>query len=130
MLAKYFLAWFGMMALAILNGGLRNKLYAPLTGELAAHQLSTVLLVAIFAGYFWLLTSLWPIASSGQAWRTGLMWLVMTLLFEIGLGHWGLGYAWSRVLQDYNLMAGRVWVLVPLWTLVGPPLFFWLRKEH
>ena len=130
MFAKYFLAWFGMMALAILNGGLRDKLYEPLIGELVAHQLSTVLLVVVFAGYFWLLTSYWPISSSGQAWSIGLMWLVMTLLFEIGLGRWGLGYAWSRVLHDYDLMAGRVWVLVPLWTLIGPALFFHLRQER
>jgi hypothetical protein len=130
MMPKYCLAWFGMMALAILNGGLRDKLYAPIVGKLVAHQISTVLLVVVFAGFFWLLTSLWGITSSRQAWSIGVMWLVMTLMFEIGLGRWGLGYTWSRVLQDYNITEGRVWVLVPIWTLVGPALFFRLRQEH
>lgn len=130
MLLRYGLAWFGMMLLAILNGGLRDTLYAPVIGELAAHQLSTALLVIVFAGYFWLASAFWRIATARQAWTIGLMWLVMTLLFEIGLGRWVLGHAWSRVLHDYDLMAGRVWVLVPLWTLVGPRLCFHLRKER
>ena len=130
MLLRYALAWFGMMVLAIVNGGLRAKLYAPHTGELAAHQLSTMILLALFAGYFWLLTTYWPIASSRQAWMIGLMWLVMTLLFEIGLGRWVLGHPWNRVLREYNLLAGRVWLLVPLWTLVGPRMFFRCRQER
>jgi hypothetical protein len=128
MLFRYFLPWFGMMFLAIINGGLRDKLYAPFLGELLAHQLSTLLLVVVFAGYFWLLTTFWRIASSRQAWSIGLMWLVMTLMFEIGLGRWGLGYTWSRVVHDVDIMVGRVWVLIPLWVLVGPLLFFRIRK--
>ena len=33
---RYFLAWFGMMVLAVLYGGARNVLYGPHTGEAAA----------------------------------------------------------------------------------------------
>ena len=50
MVLKYFLAWFGMMVLAILNGGLRDLAYKPHVGALPAHQLSTVILIVLLAG--------------------------------------------------------------------------------
>lgn len=129
MLRRYCLAWVGMMLLAILNGGLRDGLYAGRVGELAAHQISTGLLLVVFAGYFWGLTSAWPIESAGMAWRIGLMWLLMTLAFETGMVRLVGGHPWERLLHEYDLLAGRVWLLVPLWTLVGPYLFYRLRRS-
>ena len=129
MLLKYFLAWFGMMILAILNGGLRDVLYKPRVGDLVAHQISTVILLVLITAYFRILSSIWPIESSKRAWIIGFMWLCMTLVFEIGLGRVLLGYPWSRVLHDYNILAGRVWVLIPFWTLIGPYMFFRLEKN-
>jgi hypothetical protein len=37
MIFKYFFAWFGMMVLAIINGGLRDFAYKAYFGDLAAH---------------------------------------------------------------------------------------------
>ena len=37
----YTVAWLGLMLLAILNGILRERAYAPLMSELTAHQLSS-----------------------------------------------------------------------------------------
>jgi hypothetical protein len=52
MVLKYFFAWFGMMVLAIINGGLRDFVYKSHVGDLSAHQISTVMLIVLFAGYF------------------------------------------------------------------------------
>jgi hypothetical protein len=30
------------------------------------------------------------------------------------------GLSWTTMLADYDLTAGRIWLLVPLWTLVLP----------
>jgi len=128
MLLRYFVAWFGMMIIAILNGAIRDGLYKSRVGDLAAHQISTVILLCILAGYFWLLTSIWHIASSLQAWAIGLMWLVMTLAFEVGMGRLILKKPWGELRHDYNIFAGRVWVLIPLWTLIGPYVCFRLKQ--
>lgn len=125
---RYFLAWFGMMILAIGNGGLRDSFYRPHVGDLAAHQISTAVLIVLFAVYFRLLASIWPIRSAGQAWAIGLMWMAMTFAFEFVLGHYILGHPWSRVLQEYDILAGKVWGLIPLWTLVGPYVFYRLGR--
>lgn len=87
------------------------------------------MLLILFAAYFRLLASIWPIRSSGQAWAIGLMWIAMTLAFEFVLGHYILGHPWSRVLGDYDILSGKVWVLIPIWTLIGPYVFYRIRRR-
>ncbi len=123
MILKYFLAWFGMMALAIVNGGAREFAYKPRVGDLAAHQISTVVLIVLLAGYIRFLTRVWPIGSARQAWTIGGMWFLMTEAFEIGMGLIA-GDSWSKLFHTYNVFAGQVWIFIPLWVLAGPYVFF------
>jgi hypothetical protein len=46
----------------------------------------------------------------------------LTLVFETFLGRVLGGKPWPAV-EDYNVLAGRIWLLVPLWTLVAPYMF-------
>lgn len=124
MILKYLLAWFGMMVLAVLNGGFRDFAYKSLVGDLAAHQISTVVLVVLLAGYFWFLTRVWPIESATQAWIIGGIWFLMTEAFEFGVGRFIAGDSWSKLLNAYNVFAGQVWIFIPLWVLAGPYVFF------
>lgn len=129
LLPSYFLAWFGMMAIAVVNGAVRDLAYKSEIGERAAHQLSTLTLVILFGVFFRFLAKHRPISSSAKAWAVGCLWLAMTLAFEFGFGHFVAGHSWQHLLQDYNLAAGRVWVFIPLWVLTGPYLFFrWSRR--
>ncbi len=127
-LLQYGIAWFGMMVLAIVNGAVRDGVYAARTGELRAHQIATGILLVLIGGYFWILGRFWPVPSAGRAWAVGALWLVMTLAFEVALGRLIAGHSWQRILHEYNLLAGRVWVLVPLWVLVAPYALFRLRQ--
>jgi hypothetical protein len=120
---RYFLAWFGMMVIAIINGGVRDFVYRPHSGDLAAHQISTFILIILLAGYMWFLTRIWHIESAMQAWKIGFMWFLMTEAFELGLGLIA-GGSWSELFHAYNVFEGQVWLCVPLWVLVGPYIFF------
>lgn len=124
MILKYFFAWFGMLVLAIINGGLRDFAYKSLVGDLPAHQISTVILIVLLAGYFRFLTAIWPIRSASQAWVIGGIWFVMTEAFEFAMGRFISGDSWSTLFQAYNVFAGQVWVFIPLWVLIGPYVFF------
>lgn len=124
MTVKYFIAWFGMMVLAILNGALRDFAYKQLVNELPAHQISTVILLLLFAGYFRFLTRRWPIESGRQAWAIGGMWFVMTEAFEFAMILLTAGHPWDKLLQSYDLFEGQVWLLIPLWVLIGPYVFY------
>ena len=55
-------------------------------------------------------------------WTLGVAWTVLTVAFEFLFGHFVMGHPWSRLLHDYNLLAGRFWLLVLLTTLLAPVL--------
>ncbi len=124
MILKYFFAWFGMMILAIINGGFRDFAYKSRIGDLPANQISTVILIVLLAGYFRFLTSIWPIKSASQAWGIGGIWLLMTEAFEFGMGRFIAGDSWNKLFHAYNVFAGQVWIFIPLWVLIGPYVYF------
>ncbi|MEJ2545114.1 MAG: hypothetical protein P8Y99_13690 [Calditrichaceae bacterium] len=124
MVYKYFFAWFGMMVLAILNGGVRDFIYTEHVGELVAHQISTVILIFLIAIYLWFLTRFWPIKSAKLAWIIGFMWFIMTELFEFGMGRFLLNKSWDTLFQTYNLFTGQLWILIPFWVLLVPYIIY------
>jgi hypothetical protein len=124
----YAACWLGMVVLAILNGGIREKLYGQFMRELSAHQLSTFIGIILFGVYIWILTGICRIESSKQALVIGGMWLFMTIIFEFIFGHFVMAHPWEKLFHDYNLMKGRVWILVLLWTAAAPYIFYSIRS--
>lgn len=124
----YAVSWIGMVVLAILNGAIREKFYGQFMRELSAHQLSTFMVIIFFGIYIWILTGVWQIASLKQAVGIGILWCMMTLVFEFVFGHYIMGYPWSILIRDYNIFKGRVWVFVLIWTTVAPCIFYRVRS--
>ena len=122
---KALLFWFLLMVLAIANGTLRLKFIIPFTGLTAGLAISTVMLCALILGATWLGIRWLGPATAQQAWGIGLLWLVMTLGFEFGAGHFLFKKPWSELLVDYNIAMGRIWVLVPIVTTLAP---WWMAK--
>ena len=120
---KYVLLWFPMAVVAIVNGALRQFTYGRHMAELRAHQLSTVIGILLIGVFMWAVLRVWPAASGGQAIAIGLVWMAMTLAFEFLFGHYAAGHSWRRLLEEYNVLAGRPWVFVPLWVGVAPYVF-------
>lgn len=120
---RYLLAWFPMIAIGILNGVLRESTYGKFLSELRAHQVSTLTGILLFGLYIWGITRLWPLESAQLAIAIGLTWLALTILFEFSFGHFVAKLSWRRLLNDYNLLAGRVWVIVLVWIAIAPYLF-------
>ncbi|NOR16009.1 MAG: hypothetical protein GQ544_09905 [Candidatus Aminicenantes bacterium] len=129
MLVKYTLAWIGLVFLAIFNAGVREILYQPLLGDHTAHQLSTLTVLILFGLFVWILSSKWRIVSAKQAVLIGLIWLCLTITFEFLFGHFVMKNPWSTLLYDYNLLAGRLWILVLIFTTVAPYLCYKLRTR-
>jgi hypothetical protein len=117
---KYFIAWFPMFVIALANATIREVGYKRDVGELAAHQISTLTACILVGVCVWVLSNYLGIQSAGQAIGIGLMWLIMTVAFEFGFGHFIVGNPWSRLLHDYNVLHGRVWSLFVLWIAVAP----------
>ncbi len=129
-LLRYAVLWVPMVPLAIVNAAIRESVYRRFTGELAAHQLSTASGILLFGIYIWLVTGRWRIESVGRAVAIGALWLAMTVAFEFLFGHFVVGHQWSRLFYDYNLFAGRLWLLVLVWVAVAPYVMFRLRSRQ
>lgn len=128
MILRYTLAWLVLSFIGILNGAARELGYGRFMRELTAHQVSTLTGIVLFGLCTLGLSYIWKIRSSGQALAIGLIWLALTIAFEFLFGHYVLGHPWSRLFHDYNLLAGRVWVLVLIWITIAPYTVYRLRS--
>jgi len=50
----------------------------------------------------------------------GLIWLVLTIVFEFSFGTLVMGNTLENLLYDYNIFAGRTWALFLLTTAISP----------
>jgi hypothetical protein len=96
--------WLVFIVAESLNGTLRNLFLAPSLGDFWAQQIS------FFTGSILVLTIaivfvqwLYDFRVS-QLLGVGLLWLLLTVGFEISLGRFILGYSWERIAADYNLL--------------------------
>jgi hypothetical protein len=110
---KALIIWTFFIPLAIINGIVRNLVYGPFVSELLAHQISSVVLSTAFLAVTVLLFKS-DAAKLKNRYRVylGLMWLLMTMAFEFLFGHFIIGTSWTRLLEDYNLLHGRIWIFV------------------
>lgn len=98
MYLRYFLAWFPIVIVALVNATIRQGVYARYFGELAAHQLATLTMCILIGLYVWKLSGPLKFQSPGQAIGVGPMWLVPPIAFETILGRYVLGNPWRQVL--------------------------------
>ncbi len=124
MIWRYILAWIPMIFIGIINGTIREVTYGKYLSELRAHQVSTITGVLLFGFYIWALIHFWSFESPKQALVIGFIWLGLTVTFEFLFGHYIAGHSWSKLLSDYNIFAGRVWIGVLIWIAIAPLLFY------
>jgi hypothetical protein len=124
MILRYILAWFPMILIAIINGTIREVAYSKYLDELRAHQVSTATGVLLFGLYIWVLMHFWSFDSPQQALTVGFIWLGLTVAFEFIFGHYVVGHSWSELLSDYNILTGRLWIVVLIWITIAPLVFY------
>jgi hypothetical protein len=117
-----------MLVLAIANGALRQTTYGKVMSELDAHQLSTLIGSAVIGAYIWLVVHRWPPASNREALAIGVIWLALTVAFEFFMGLVLAKRSLAEVLADYDVLAGRVWVVFLIWLTCAPLFFHRLRS--
>ncbi|MCF6129601.1 hypothetical protein L1S35_07950 [Flavobacterium sp. AS60] len=116
-----------MLILAIINGAARDLWYKKYTTELLAHQISTITLLLFLGTYIAFVIKKYPPQSETESLGIGLLWMVLTLGFEFGFGLYR-GNTWPQLLDAYTITKGHLWVLIPIWLVLAPYLFFKLMK--
>lgn len=117
-----YFAWVAFMVTGIVNGVFRVSVLEGSMREYFAHLLSTVILcVALFVE----INLFFDIVGDyGTGWliALGVMWTLLTIGFEFGFGHFIARQPWPALLENYDVLRGRVWPLVPLLLLLAPVL--------
>lgn len=121
---KSVLIWMLLALLAVLNGTFRVYIILPLTGEAVAHIISTcIFLVIQFITIYFFIKKI-KLQHIISAVKIGLLWLCITVLFEFVFGHCVMKHPWEKLLADYNLFNGRLWVMVLLNNIIAPVVSF------
>jgi hypothetical protein len=124
MIGRAVLVWSGLLVIAILNGGFREAVLVPRLGRAVGQGISTVLLSLLIVACGWVTTPWVGPKTLQDAWAIGGTWVALTLAFEFLGGHYIFGTPWQTLLADYNLFAGRIWVMVLIVTLMTPVVAF------
>lgn len=114
------LLWLGFAVLAVGCGALRVLLLEPLVGPGPAHVLGTLAVCALFLALIAWFVGRRRLRGNARLLALGVFWTALTIAFEFGFGHYVMGHPWERLLADYNILAGRIWVLVLATMLLGP----------
>jgi len=91
-------------------------------GDVAGRVLSSVTLCLAILLLSWFTIQWIAPLSSRHAWTIGGLWVGLTLAFEFLGGHYVFGNPWSESLADYNILRGRIWLLVLVITATAPRL--------
>lgn len=118
--------WLLIVVAESVNGTIRQLWLVPLVGDRAAHQLG-VLVASVLIFFIAWLTIRWQGAATRKSQlQIGLLWVVLFLIFEFGLGA-ALGYSRERMLADYDFTNGGLMLFGFIFLLFAPMLAARLR---
>jgi len=117
--------WVLMAVVAVANGVFRETVLVSRMDEYAAHVVSTALLVGAILAISFAFFRWSPVEYAlGELIVVGVGWTVLTVGFEFLVGYVE-GTPVSVTLGQYDVLAGEVWIAVPLTLLFAPLLFGW-----
>lgn len=121
--------WLLLCAAAFAAGAARVKFLEPRIGERTAHQIGTLFLCAVIAAAAYCVVAASQLTPA-DAVVLGTIWLLLTLAFEFGFFHFGMGIPWEKLLADYNIAKGRIWPLALATDLLAPWLIaLWFEAK-
>ena len=127
MVKKSLFIWLAIIPLAILNGALREKVINPLIGEKYGLPLSSISLCCIIFVLCWFCIPLIGKGTAKTYWLIGLWWVILTVLFETGLGLL-IGSTFAELVTAYDITTGNLWLSCVLFTGIAPRLIAKIKR--
>jgi len=115
--------WLLIVAAETLQGGLRRMLFDP-DIEFLVRQVSVLTGAVVIFAITWACIGWLKIRSTAGALGVGMLWVALTLAFEVAIGR-ALGLGWARIASDYDLLHGG---LMPL-GLLAMALTPWVVRQ-
>ena len=125
------MVWFGFAVVAVGGGIFRVVWLEPRMGERLANITETLMLAIVLASLMWIAVPwLIPGLRRKDLTRLGVFWVTLTLAFEFLFGHFVDGASWAALFANYDVSAGRLWILIPLLMGFGPRAVGYLQRRH
>ena len=105
-LLRAFAVWLLIIGVETVHGILRTLLLVPLMGDFPARQVAVFTGSLLIFGVAYLFIRWIKAGTTLRLVAVGLMWVVLTVLFEIGLGRLVLDLPWERLTEDYDITRG------------------------
>lgn len=122
---KSLLVWLMIIPLAILNGGLRERVLTPWLGEAVSRPVSAIILSILI---LLLAVFVLPRFAKKHFVAIGIVWVVATVIFETVMGL-SAGQTIGEITRAYNPLTGDWWLLVVLVTGIAPWLGTKIRQR-
>lgn len=120
LLRRGLIVWFLIILAESVHGVLRTMLLEPLIGDLSARQIGVVIGTAMILAITFIFVR-WLKGNSGRQFLLiGLMWVVLTVGFEILLGRYVMRLSWERIWSDYDVANGGLMLFGLLAMLFAP----------
>ena len=111
--------WLTLIAVESVHGVMRRLLLEPQLGDLRARQVSVLTGSLLIAMVLWFTLKWLGPQPRRRWWEFGLLWLTLTLTFEIGLGRL-TGASWDRIASDFDPRRGGLLAFGMFVILVAP----------
>lgn len=115
-----FVIWLVFIVAESMNGTIRILWLIPSLGEMRSHQISFLTGSILILGIATLLIRWLNTSSVSQLIQVGVLWVFLTILFEICLGRFVLGYSWGQIAADYNIQKGGLMPFGLLLLILSP----------
>jgi signal transduction histidine kinase len=98
--------WLLIIGAESIPGTIRQFFLVPLVGDFTARRIAvfTGMILIFLITYFFIRRINAPSVKS--LFVIGVMWVILTVLFEFGLGYLVLGYSRARMFEDYDITRG------------------------
>ncbi len=123
-------SWSVLICAEMIHGILRAVMLVPLVGEFRSNQIgvftgSAIILVIAYLTIRWI-----GAIRTHELLLVGLIWLILTVAFEILFGRYVVGLTWERIAADYNLLNGGMMPLGLLALFFSPLIASRLRGRR
>lgn len=119
--ARAFAIWLALVATESVHGVWRRLVLEPRLGDLRARQVSVFSGALLIVLVFWFTLKWVGPQPARRWWQLGLLWLSLTLAFELGLGR-ATGMSWDRIASDFDPRRGGLLAFGMLVIAVAPRL--------
>jgi hypothetical protein len=112
--------WLVIICAEILHGIARGIFLVPRVGEFRSNQIGVFTGSVIILMIAWVFVRWIGVSRPAQLLMVGLVWLSLTLAFEILFGLFVMGASWQRLAADYNVLEGGLLPFGMLVLLLSP----------